>query len=111
VGEQGLRLSGGERQRLAIARTLLKNPPLLILDEATANLDPVTERDLLATLDILMQGRTTLIITHRLIDMERMDEILVLDEGQIRERGTHEQLLKAQGLYHYMLDVLHPAYR
>ncbi|HLH62017.1 MAG TPA: thiol reductant ABC exporter subunit CydC [Ktedonobacteraceae bacterium] len=111
VGEQGLRLSGGERQRLAIARTLLKNPPLLILDEVTANLDPLTEHDLLATLDALMQGRTTLIITHRLIDMERMDEILVLDEGQVRERGTHEQLLKAEGLYHYMLDVLHPAYR
>jgi ATP-binding cassette, subfamily C, bacterial CydC len=105
VGEQGLRLSGGERQRLSIARTLLKNPSLLILDEATANLDPVTERDLLAALDVLMQGRTTLIITHRLIDMERMDEILVLDEGWIRERGTHDQLFKAEGLYHQMFNV------
>jgi len=108
VGEQGLRLSGGERQRLSIARTLLKNPSLLILDEATANLDPVTERDLLAALDVLMQGRTTLIITHRLINMERMDEILVLDEGWIRERGTHDQLFKAEGLYHQMFNVLHP---
>jgi len=107
VGEQGLRLSGGERQRLSIARTLLKNPSLLILDEATANLDPVTERDLLAALDVLMQGRTTLIITHRLINMERMDEILVLDEGWIRERGTHDQLFKAEGLYHQMFNVLH----
>jgi thiol reductant ABC exporter CydC subunit len=107
VGEQGLRLSGGERQRLSIARTLLKNPSLLILDEATTNLDPVTERDLLAALNVLMQGRTTLIITHRLIDMERMDEILVLDEGQIRECGTHDQLLKAEGLYHQMFNVLH----
>ena len=110
VGEQGLRLSGGERQRLAIARTLLKNPSLLILDEATANLDPVTERDLLAALNVLMQGRTALIITHRLIDMEWMDEILVLDEGQIRERGTHDQLLEAEGIYHQMFKVLQPAY-
>ena len=110
VGEQGLRLSGGERQRLSIARTLLKHPSLLILDEATANLDPVTEHDLLATLNVLMQGRTTLVITHRLIDMERMDEILVLDEGQIRERGTHDQLLQAEGIYHQMVKVLQPAY-
>ena len=110
VGEQGLRLSGGERQRLSIARTLLKNPSLLILDEATANLDPVTECDLLAALDVLMRGRTALIITHRLIDMERMDEILVLDEGQIRERGTHDQLLRAEGIYHQMFKVLQPAY-
>jgi ATP-binding cassette subfamily C protein CydC len=110
VGEQGLRLSGGERQRLSIARTLLKHPSLLILDEATANLDPVTEHDLLATLNVLMQGRTTLVITHRLIDMERMDEILVLDEGQMRERGTHDQLLQAEGIYHQMVKVLQPAY-
>ena len=110
VGEQGLRLSGGERQRLSIARTLLKNPSLLILDEATANLDPVTEHDVLTTLHGLIQGRTTLVITHRLIDMERMDEILVLDDGQIRERGTHDQLLQAEGIYHQMIEVLQPAY-
>lgn len=105
IGEQGLRLSGGERQRLAIARTLLKNAPLLVLDEATANLDSLTERSLLAALAVLMQGRTTLLITHRLIALERMDEILVLDQGKIKERGTHDQLLNARGLYHEMFSI------
>ena len=105
VGEQGLRLSGGERQRLAIARALLKDAPLLVLDEATANLDPMTEHTLLDALDMLMQGRTTLVITHRLVRMERMDEILVLDEGSIRERGTHEQLLRSGGLYQQMVQL------
>ena len=105
VGEQGLRLSGGERQRLAIARALLKDAPLLVLDEATANLDPMTEHTLLDALDMLMQGRTTLVITHRLVRMECMDEILVLDEGSIRERGTHEQLLRSGGLYQQMVQL------
>jgi ATP-binding cassette subfamily C protein CydC len=105
VGEQGLRLSGGERQRLAVARALLKNAPLLILDEATANLDSLTECALLDTLDVLMRGRTTLMITHRLVAMERMDEILVLDSGRVCERGTHSQLLAVEGLYRRMFDV------
>jgi ATP-binding cassette subfamily C protein CydC len=105
IGEKGLRLSGGERQRLAIARALLKNAPILLLDEATANLDPVTERALLDALDVLMEGRTTLIVTHRLIAMERMDEILVLDAGQIQERGTHEQLLNVEGMYKQLFAI------
>ncbi len=107
VGEQGLQLSGGERQRLAIARALLKNAPILILDEATANLDPLIERALLDTLNELTQGRTTLQITHRLLGMEHMDEILVLYRGCIVERGTHNELLAMDGLYRQLFDVQH----
>ncbi|MDP8926353.1 MAG: thiol reductant ABC exporter subunit CydC [Actinomycetota bacterium] len=107
IGEQGSRLSGGERQLLAVARTLLKDAPLLVLDEPTANLDPITEREVSASIRELMRGRTTLVITHRLVEMEGMDEILVLDRGRIVERGTHEELAKAGGLYRRMLDVQH----
>ena len=105
VGEQGSQLSGGERQRLAVARALLKDAPLLVLDEATANLDTVTERELVAAVRDLMRGRTTLVITHRLVALEEMDEILVLDEGRVVERGTHAELAHAGGLYRRMLDV------
>ena len=105
VGEQGQRLSGGERQRLAVARALLEDAPLLMLDEATADLDTVTERELLGTIRELMRGRATLQITHRLVEMETMDEILVLDEGRVVERGTHEELVQRDGLYRRMLAV------
>jgi ATP-binding cassette, subfamily C, bacterial CydC len=105
LGEQGLKLSGGERQRLSIARTLLKDAPLLVLDEPTANLDPVTERELLDAVYGLMRDRATLVITHRLVRMEEMDEILVLDGGRIVERGTHEELEGGRGLYRRMLEV------
>jgi ATP-binding cassette, subfamily C, bacterial CydC len=105
LGEQGSKLSGGERQRLSIARTLLKDAPLLVLDEPTANLDPVTERELLDAVYRWMQDRATLVITHRLVRMEEMDEILVLDGGRIVERGTHEELEGGRGLYRRMLDV------
>lgn len=105
LGEQGLRLSGGERQRVAIARALLKDAPILILDEPTANLDPVTEKKVLRAVRELMRGRSTLIITHRLVDLEDMDEILVLDDGRVVERGTHRQLRESGGLYARMLAV------
>ncbi|MGH2479902.1 MAG: thiol reductant ABC exporter subunit CydC, partial [Ktedonobacteraceae bacterium] len=99
LGEQGLRLSGGERQRLAIARALLKDAPILLLDEVTANLDPQTEQEILTALHALTRDRTTLLITHRLMMMEQMDEIIVLENGAIQERGTHVQLLTRQGRY------------
>jgi ATP-binding cassette subfamily C protein CydCD len=100
IGEQGLRLSGGERQRLAIARVLIKDAPILILDEPTANLDALTEKQVLETLFGLMKRKTSLLITHRLIGLENMDEILVMNHGQIVERGTHASLLAQSGLYH-----------
>jgi ATP-binding cassette subfamily B protein len=99
VGERGLKLSGGEKQRVAIARTLLKNPPILILDEATSALDSATEDAILATLDGLARNRTTITIAHRLSTIVNSDMILVLDEGRLAESGTHEQLLDRGGLY------------
>ncbi|MBK5532648.1 lipid A export permease/ATP-binding protein MsbA [Pseudomonas sp. TH08] len=99
VGENGVLLSGGQRQRLAIARALLKNSPLLILDEATSALDTESERHIQAALDQVMKGRTTLVIAHRLSTIEKADLILVMDQGRIVERGTHDQLLAQNGYY------------
>ncbi len=96
VGETGVRLSGGQARRIAIARALLKDAPILLLDEPTEGLDGRTEASIMAAIDHLMRGRTVLLITHRTIGLEPMDEILVLDEGRVRERGTHRQLLAAE---------------
>ena len=105
VGEHGSRLSGGERRRLAVARALLKDAPLLVLDEPTANLDTVTELEVLASVWEAARDRAALLVTHRLVGMEEMHEILVMDGGRIVERGAHEQLLAAGGLYCRMLET------
>ncbi len=105
IGERGARLSSGERQRLAIARAFLKDAPIFLLDEPTANLDPPTERLILDTLFTSTRGRSLLLITHRLVGLDHMDEIIVLDHGTIIERGTHSSLLAGGGLYYRMWDL------
>jgi ATP-binding cassette subfamily B protein len=102
VGERGLKLSGGEKQRVAIARAILKAPPILILDEATSSLDTKTEQDINQALDLVLKDRTAVIIAHRLSTIVTADEIIVLDKGQIAERGTHQNLLAQNGLYQKM---------
>jgi ATP-binding cassette subfamily B protein len=102
VGERGLKLSGGEKQRVAIARTILKGPPILILDEATSALDSKTEQDIQSALEAVAMNRTTLVIAHRLSTVVKADEIIVLRDGEIAERGTHYRLLSKQGLYAQM---------
>jgi len=99
VGERGLKLSGGEKQRVAIARTLLKDPPILVLDEATSALDSRTEEEIQQTLDRVAKSRTTIMIAHRLSTIVDADQIVVLDNGHVAERGTHEELLEKDGLY------------
>jgi subfamily B ATP-binding cassette protein MsbA len=105
IGEQGVRLSGGERQRLAIARALLKDPPILILDEATSSLDSESEREVQQALDRLIVGRTTLVIAHRLSTVRNARRIVVMEDGRIVETGSHADLLNAGGLYRRLYEM------
>ncbi|MGB3037078.1 MAG: ATP-binding cassette domain-containing protein, partial [Methyloceanibacter sp.] len=105
AGERGRMLSGGERQRLSIARALLKTPPILILDEATSALDSESETLVQRALDAIMQGRTTLVIAHRLATVTRADRILVLDQGRLVEEGTHQSLLGNGGIYARLAEL------
>lgn len=99
IGEHGFKLSGGQRQRLAIARALLKNAPILILDEATSSLDTESERYIQEALKVVMRNRTTLVIAHRLSTIENADLILVMENGEIVEQGSHNDLVLLQGVY------------
>ena len=105
VGERGIKLSGGQRQRIAIARAILRNPSILILDEATSSLDSASESLVQAALDNLMINRTSIVIAHRLSTIKNADSIYVLDKGVIREYGTHAELMNINGLYHSMVSI------
>jgi len=105
IGDRGVKLSGGERQRISIARALLKNPPILILDEATSSLDTESEVLVQHAIERLMEGRTSIVIAHRLSTIRNADNILVLGDGKIVEQGKSDELLKHEGLYHKLYNM------
>jgi ATP-binding cassette, subfamily B, bacterial MsbA len=105
IGERGSKLSGGQRQRLSIARAVLKNPPILILDEATSALDSESERLVQDALNNLMKNRTSIVIAHRLSTIQHADEIVVIQNGQIIERGKHDELIRQSGLYQKLNEI------
>ena len=105
IGDRGNKLSGGQRQRITIARAVLKNPPILILDEATSALDSESEQLVQQSLTQLMKNRTSIVIAHRLSTIQHADEIIVMQEGKIIERGKHEQLLIQEGAYRKLVEL------
>ena len=105
IGDRGMKLSGGERQRITIARAVLQNPPILILDEATSSLDTESERLVQDAINNMMQNRTSIVIAHRLSTIRHADEIIVLQKGKIVERGTHAELMAFQGFYKNLVDM------
>ncbi|GAB4964134.1 hypothetical protein MAHJHV51_54990 [Mycobacterium avium subsp. hominissuis] len=105
VGERGVKLSGGQKQRIAIARVFLKNPPILILDEATSALDLESEHLIQEAIEKLARNRTTLIVAHRLSTITHADRIVLIENGEIKETGTHEQLMAKQGLYYNLFQI------
>lgn len=105
IGEGGASLSGGEKQRISIARAIMKDAPIIILDEATANVDPENERELVAAIDALTREKTILMIAHRLKTVRGADQILVVDKGRIVQKGRHEELMQKDGIYKRFVDA------